>query len=338
MASAFIPAAARAGVIGDFFLAFSQSVQAAELTPSEHGNLQTMLLPRPAMNLNPISARGGGDVTIVDSNSLVPAEGPAGTIADMEKPKVSTISRYVVREGDSLNGIAKLFNVKPSTVLWANDLPVGAALQVGQQLTILPVTGLRYTTKKGDTLASIAKKYSASADEIASYNGVDDSTLAAGVDLIVPNGEIESASPVRTPLKKRSSKIGPEPAHNVGPQGSASEMAYYIAPLTDYIETQEIHGYNAVDLAAPTGTPVFASAGGDVIVAKGSGWNGGYGEYVVIQHDNGSQTLYSHMSKVSAYDGQSVAQGEIIGYVGQTGKATGPHVHFEIRNGIKNPF
>jgi murein DD-endopeptidase MepM/ murein hydrolase activator NlpD len=75
-----------------------------------------------------------------------------------------------------------------------------------------------------------------------------------------------------------------------------------------------------------------------VVVAKAGGWNGGYGSYVVIQHGNGSQTLYAHMSKVAAYDGEEVSQGQTIGYVGETGEATGPHVHFEIRNGIRNPF
>ena len=82
----------------------------------------------------------------------------------------------------------------------------------------------------------------------------------------------------------------------------------------------------------------MASANGDVIVAKSGGWNGGYGSYVVIQHDNGSQTLYAHMSEVDVYDGQQVVQGQVIGLLGSTGKSTGPHVHFEIRNGIKNPF
>ena len=75
-----------------------------------------------------------------------------------------------------------------------------------------------------------------------------------------------------------------------------------------------------------------------MVVARAGGWNGGYGSYVVISHANGSQTLYSHMSKVSAYDGEAVEQGQLIGYVGKTGLATGPHLHFEIRDGIKNPF
>ncbi|MFA7310107.1 MAG: M23 family metallopeptidase, partial [Candidatus Paceibacterota bacterium] len=129
-----------------------------------------------------------------------------------------------------------------------------------------------------------------------------------------------------------------EPAHNVGPTGNATQIGYYMAPLSRYTETQGIHGYNGVDLAAPVGTPIMASANGDVIIAKAGGYNGGYGSYVVISHGNGSQTLYAHMSKVSTYDGAHVVQGQVIGYVGSTGKSTGAHVHFEIRNGIRNPF
>ena len=111
-----------------------------------------------------------------------------------------------------------------------------------------------------------------------------------------------------------------------------------MAPLARYVETQGIHGYNGVDLGAPSGTPIMASADGDVIVAKAGGYNGGYGSYVVIQHANGSQTLYAHMSKVSTYAGATVKQGQVIGGVGSTGRSTGAHLHLEIRNGPKNPF
>jgi murein DD-endopeptidase MepM/ murein hydrolase activator NlpD len=102
--------------------------------------------------------------------------------------------------------------------------------------------------------------------------------------------------------------------------------------------TQGVHGRNAVDLAAARGTPIHAAAGGTVIIAKNSGaWDGGYGNYVVVTHDNGSQTLYAHMSHSLVAAGQTVSSGQIIGYVGMTGLTTGPHVHFEVR-GAANPF
>jgi murein DD-endopeptidase MepM/ murein hydrolase activator NlpD len=112
---------------------------------------------------------------------------------------------------------------------------------------------------------------------------------------------------------------------------------FFIWPVGGGVKTQGLHGYNGIDIGAPKGTPIYASAGGVVIVSRDSGWNGGYGEYVVIAHDNGVQTLYGHMSRVVAQAGTHVDQGDIIGYIGQTGKATGPHLHFEVR-GAKNPF
>ena len=340
-------------------IAFLTGTVSAEATPrpdsGASADLQTFSLPQPAMNIDPSPARGGGSITVVDNSALLPQEGPSGTIADIEKPENATVSTYIVQPGDSVSSIAAMFQVPQGTVLSANDLQKGAKLQVGQKLVILPVPGVIYTVKKGDTLAGIAKKYGGDATEIANYNGVDDATLAVGSDIIIPNGEVpasatEKAAPgaqTKTAPPRRNGVTGPssifannpkEPAHDVGQAGTLAEVTYYIAPLSHYVKTQGIHGYNAVDLAAPSGTPIMASAAGTVVVARAGGWNGGYGSYVVISHDNGSQTLYAHMSKVAAYDGATVAQGEVIGYVGATGEATGPHVHFEIRDGIRNPF
>jgi len=109
-------------------------------------------------------------------------------------------------------------------------------------------------------------------------------------------------------------------------------------PLVGGVRTQGVHGYNGVDLGAAEGTPFMASAPGEVIVARASGWNGGYGQYIVIRHDNGTQTLYAHASGIVVGIGQRVVQGQVIGYVGSTGRSTGPHLHFEIRGGPRNPF
>jgi murein DD-endopeptidase MepM/ murein hydrolase activator NlpD len=108
-------------------------------------------------------------------------------------------------------------------------------------------------------------------------------------------------------------------------------------PAPGAVKTQGIHGYNAVDLAASVGTPIRAAAAGEVIVSKNSGWNGGYGQYIVIRHSNGAQTLYGHLSANSVGVGAYVSQGEVIGLMGNTGKSTGPHLHFEVR-GATNPF
>ncbi|MDO8561965.1 MAG: M23 family metallopeptidase [bacterium] len=339
-----LPSTAKAGIISDFWASLiSFGTKQADASIVDAENVQTMTLLQPAVNIDPNAARGGGDITIVDGSALMPEEGPSGTVADIEKSKNATISVYVVREEDTLTGIAKLFRVSPSTILWANDLPRNAVLKIGQTLIILPVTGVRYTVESGDTLVSIAKKFGADAADIANFNGIDDDMIVVGMKLIIPDGEIAVAAVVAAPASSapssapfRSGAIAG--SRNGGPSGTVAEITYYIRPIVGGTRTQGIHGYNGVDLAAPKGTPILASATGDVIVAKGSGWNGGYGNYIVIQHGNGSQTLYSHASKVIVYAGEHVVQGQVIGYVGATGKATGPHVHFEIRNGIRNPF
>ncbi len=296
-----------------------------------------MTLPRPALNPDPMAGKGGGEIIIVDGNAIAAEEGPSGTPTEYDRPKNSTISLYTVVDGDTLSVIAKLFKVSPDTILWANDLPRNAVLRVGQTLVILPVTGVRYTVKSGDTLTSIAKKFGADAVDIGNFNGIDESTVVAGMRIIIPDGEIAVAAVVAAPASSKPAKGILATTLNSRP-GTAAQKGYYIRPLVGGVRTQGVHGYNGVDLAAPIGTPILAAAEGDVLIAKETGWNAGYGGYVVIKHDNGSQTLYAHQSGVAVSPGQHVEQGQVIGYVGSTGKSTGAHVHFEIRNGIRNPF
>ena len=291
------------------------------------GNSQTMPLLEPLIGPDSNARRGGGDTTVVDGGALLPDSGPSGTMSDIKDlPPADQVSVYVVRSGDTLSEVARMFQVSVNTIVWANDLPRATAIREGQVLVILPISGIRHTIVKGETLKSIAKKYQGDASEIAQYNGLDsNATLIVGETLIVPDGE-------ETPPPPASGRQ-PHPIRGGGP----SYAGYYIRPIKGGVRTQGIHGYNGVDLANLTGTPIYASAGGTVIVSKESGWNGGYAKYIVIQHDNNTQTLYAHNNDNIVARGQKVVQGQVIGYVGSTGNSTGPHVHFEIR-GAKNPF
>jgi len=292
-------------------------------------NLQNIDLLHSVLNSDPAPAKGGGGITVVNDSALFSDTGPYGSMADIEEVKQESgeISLYVVRGGDSLSQIAKMFNVSISTIIWANDIKKGDLIKPGQTLLILPISGVKYVVKEGDTVKGIATKFKGDVDEIIQFNGlVDSGKLAVGSEVIIPNGEDSSyvpASSVKTVTIRGSS----------GP----SYAGYYIRPIENYIKSQGLHGYNGVDLAASAGTPVLASASGDVIVSRSTGWNGGYGNYVVVKHPNGTQTLYSHLSEVIVSAGWHVVQGQIIGYVGSTGKSTGPHLHFEVR-GAKNPF
>ena len=165
--------------------------------------------------------------------------------------------------------------------------------------------------------------YKGDIDEIADYNGLSvDSSLAIGTEIIIPDGEI--LAPAYSPSSPSGSKL-------------KEYAGYYLKPVVGAIKTQGLHGHNGVDLAAPIGTPIYASASGEVIISKAGGWNGGYGNYVVIKHNNGTQTLYAHNNSNAVVAGQWVNQGDIIAYMGSTGKSTGSHLHFEVR-GATNPF
>jgi len=306
-----------------------------------------------AVNLDPQAATGGGDITVVDGSALQPDQGPSGTVADIaSQPASSQISVYIVRPGDTLSEIAAMFNVSVNTIVWANDIQRGV-INPGETLIILPISGIQHTVVKGDTLASLATKYKSDAHDIASYNGLADTdTLTVGDSIIIPDGEATAVVPAASnpsSTKSGSSTSGSHASVIKGIlKGSVTEPylggsgpaipGYFAWPLQGGIITQGLHGWNAVDIGAPKGTPIYAAANGTVIVAKDNGaWNGGYGNYVVISHPNGTETLYAHMSKVLTSAGASVGQGDTIGLVGMTGLATGNHLHFEVR-GAANPF
>lgn len=316
-----IPLSAQAGIFS-----FMDNILTAEAnTASDSGSVQNMALLSSASSAQP-AGQASVDTQIVDDNSLTTDSGPLGSAADFASSTGASsdqISVYTVRKGDTLSGIADMFNVSINTIMWANDLKKGSALHEGDQLVILPISGVQYAVKKGDTLASIAKKYGGDKDEIMAFNGLESEKLTVGDTIIIPNGE---SAPVPA-----GSKPGTKPSQ-------PSYSGYYVWPVNGGRLTQGLHGHNGVDIGAPSGTAIFAAAGGTVIIARDNdGWNGGYGNYVVVKHSNGTQTLYAHMSSVLANVGQKIGQGETIGRVGSTGESTGNHLHFEVR-GATNPF
>ena len=269
------------------------------------------------------NAIGGASINFVEDSSLLPIVGPMGSVADIETYKLDQITTYTVQRGDNLSKVAKMFGVDVGTIYWANDLKRGDLIKEGDVLVILPISGIQYEIKKGDTIESIAKKFKSDADEIAGYNNISNNDLTVGLNIIIPNAEL---SPVPSSVKNIARGTN-------GPNLSG----YFIRPISGGRKSQGLHGFNGVDLANSCGTPIVASASGTVLVARSSGWNGGYGRYVVIAHPNGTQTVYSHMLNVAVAVGQYVPQGWQIGTIGSTGQSTGCHVHFEVR-GAKNPF
>jgi len=281
-----------------------------------------------------------------------------------ENEQVGVITTYTVKSGDTLGAIASSFDISVNTIRWANDLTAKSTIKQGDELIILPVTGIEYTVKKGDTLSGIAVKYDAKQSEILSYNDIDEGSLKIGMKIIIPEAE---PLPEKVPAKKAIVQAKPNVAEKspmttlekTAPITAIKAVVETVTPSVATIEkkveetkavkftnpipcgilTQGTHDGSAVDFGAPIGTKVVAAAAGTVTVAKTSGYNGGYGLFVAINHGDGSQTQYSHLSKVSVSVGDKVAQGEQIGLSGNSGKSTGPHLHYNERNtGNKNTF
>ena len=243
------------------------------------------------------------------------------------------IKIYTVKPGDTIGQIAKDHGVTVNTILWANEIDDVARIKPGDTIILLATNGVRHKVAKGDTVQSIAKKYKGSVDAIISYNGLPaNGALTVGDEIVVPDGikeEVVTPQPKQIIRKRTYASIG------VAKQVAVSR-SYYRAPTVNYRRSQGLHRTNAVDLAAPMGTPIYAAAAGRVIIAR-HGWNGGYGNYIVIQHPNGTKTLYAHASRLYVKVGKKVKRGERIAAIGSTGRSTGPHIHFEVR-GARNPF
>jgi murein DD-endopeptidase MepM/ murein hydrolase activator NlpD len=296
------------------------------------GTTQTMSLFKPTV-VDAMSESAEAD----DSQDLDVMQATAGPLRvsteDIDFPTSDTISVYEVKKGDTLATVAKLFGVSKNTIMWANDMK-SQSISPGDTLVILPMTGIKHTVKKGDTIISLAKKYKADDGDIASFNGItEDTDLTIGDTLLIPDGEIATAA---VPVISKNGK-GIVRTKVLNTYSYTAPSGFLIRPVSGGRRSQGIHGHNGIDIAATPGTPVMASASGRVIVAKVGGYNGGYGNMVIMVHDNGIQTVYAHLRTVYVTTGQTLEQGQSLGEVGNTGRSTGPHLHFEVR-GAKNPF
>lgn len=273
----------------------------------------------------------GSDVAIVSNNALLPTVGPLGIVDDSSiggGDSFDQISVYVVRRGDSLSQIAEMYGVTIDTILSANDMQKGATIKEGDILLILPFSGVEHVVAKGETIKGIAIKYKIEVNDILLANELNaDDKLAIGDKLIIPGGSITTIASSSGSIAKSGSSSG---------GSSKNAIGYFVNPVLGARKSRGTNPtHKGVDLAAPIGTPIKASAAGRVKFAR-NGYNGGFGNLVIISHPNGTETLYAHQSRIATSIGAQVAQGEVIGYVGNTGRSTGPHLHFEV-HGAKNP-
>ncbi|MBP6883809.1 MAG: peptidoglycan DD-metalloendopeptidase family protein [Candidatus Pacebacteria bacterium] len=335
---------ARAGFLSGVFSDASASTASGSLT-GDVGNSQNMTLlqansfsiPTPASKNSKDSNEidESVDVSILSNNALLPATGPMGVSDGTVIPDDSfdQISVYVVRSGDTVSQVANMFGVTPDTILSANDMKKGDKLKEGDVLLILPFSGIEHTVTKGQTIQGIANLYKVDVNEILLSNDMEIGTkLSIGEKLIIPGGTLQNTTSPAKPSGASSGLARSNPS-----QGSLKNAnGYFINPVPSARKSRgTTSAHKGVDLAAPIGTPIKAAAAGRVSFAR-TGYNGGFGNLVIITHSNGTETLYAHQNSIATSVGAQVTQGQVIGYVGNTGRSRGAHLHFEV-HGAKNP-
>lgn len=270
---------------------------------------------------------------LVNTTDFFPNRAVAKTVIPDERKQAESFA-YTISSGDTLSSIGEKFKISTDALKYVNGLTDSSILSIGDVLTIPPVSGLIHEIEDGDTLASIAEKYDVAAQAIADFNYIlDTSTLAVGTELVIPDAKVPT--PVIPVIPSYVTQ--PSFAFQVPNLGNG-----FIWPTSVYIVTQYFAWYhNGIDIAVPWGwgmPPIYASSSGTVTRAGWDPW--GLGLHVSVDHGNGFETVYGHMSQLNVGYGQTVSQGQNIGYMGNTGRSTGPHLHFIVKyNGVaQNPY
>ncbi|MBE3577283.1 MAG: M23 family metallopeptidase [Limnochordales bacterium] len=267
-----------------------------------------------------------------------PAEGSGYTRAGvwLGGPRLLT---YEIKAGDTLWSLAERYGTDVDTLLRINNLKSPHRLRLGQKIRILTVPGLVHRVRRGESVEKIAQTYKISPAAIIMANDIDDPDhIRVGQELILP-GAVPPPPPKPTrQLKSRTAaanqaraqeKISREKREDVAARGGIPSFTWPVAgPISSYYGPRWGMVHEGIDIAVPTGTPVRAAAGGQVVYA---GTYGSYGKLVILDHGNGITTRYGHNSRILVTVGERVERGDVIARSGNTGRSTGPHVHFEIR-------
>ena len=312
----------------------------------EEGPLDTKALQERAS-----ASLGGGNVALVQAalaggiteddiefelantlggNALVASNGPETSVT-LEERRTRVLA-YSVREGDTPSAVAARFGVSTHTILWANGITDGDIINPGDILVVLPVTGVLHTVQKGDDVARIAKRYEAKPEDILAQNGLTaDADIRAGQKLIVPDGYI--APPRRVIAEEPEIETPEAPGEEVPvqPRSKRAQGPGLLWPTEGRTVSQYFRwGHTGIDIPNKALPPVYAADDGTVAF---SGWLGGYGRLIIVDHGRGTKTYYAHLSKSYVGTGETVAKGQSIGRVGSSGRSSGSHLHFEIRKG-----
>ncbi len=268
------------------------------------------------------------------TTDIIPKKEIALTSIPEERKRNQSFT-YTIQQGDTLYSIGNQFKVSIDALKYVNGLTDSSILSVGDEITIPPISGLIHVVKSGDTLNSIASDYDVAPQAIADFNYIlDTGKLAVGTELVIPGGKVPVAVPPVVIYDQQPL---------LGPRGDASpRKGYCVWPTTVWTITQYYSWYhNGVDIArgGQSGMPPILACNDGVVIR--SGWDPfGLGLHVIIDHGDGYQTVYGHMSRIDVSYGEKVERGEKLGMMGSTGRSTGPHIHFMVKyNGVaQNPL
>jgi len=318
---------------------FAEPPAAAAPAPTATPSAQLAAAPQAIAAPLLVSADTGGVVRLAEPHTTVPT-----------RPDYS-VKQYTVESNDTLFVIADKFKLKPETILWGNpELSQNPnILSTGKAINILPVDGALRVVMQGDTVEKIAKYFHGKVQDILDFPGNDldplNPQLHQGQMIVIPGGwrdQVVWALPAPPQGRRTTGRSwSPEPGACPGPFDGASGGGSFVWPTANHY----LSGWNyksdhlGIDIAAKTGVGVVAADSGVIIFAGVS--NYGYGNLIIVDHGNGWQTAYAHLSQINVVCGQSVFQGNLIGLAGNTGNSYGAHLHFEMRNdslGRVNPW
>jgi murein DD-endopeptidase MepM/ murein hydrolase activator NlpD len=248
------------------------------------------------------------DLLVAESNKIE----SSGELS-VHAVKALEIIQYKVMKGDSLSSIAKKFGINIDTIISYNNIKTVRSIVPDLALRIPSSNGIKHMVKTGDCLSCIAAKYKTPLNNILDYNDITSDTIKIGASLFIPGARMSKAE-----LNKVLGTLFVWPVKGL----ISSPYGYRVHPIDS---TKSFH--NGLDISGTKGTPIKAAMAGKV--AK-IGINFLYGNYVIISHDDGFQTLYGHLSGVSCKEGKYIEQGSEVGKMGNTGYSTGDHLHFSI--------
>src|SRR3989338_4859799 len=320
-------------------LLFAYLAESPDLNEKLYNSLETINLElaadRMVLEKQVLAASVKADETAGANEALLPTlsgsallkPNPAGNGALLKKD----IETYEVKGGDTIAQIAGVYGVSEDTIITENNLS-GSIIKPGQELRILPTTGVKHVIKDGETLDMISKKYGVDLEDILEYNEIEiEDHIFPGEEIIVPNAVVKKTpTPQRrqyvADLQKEDYKKVEVPDDYQPALGANSDFIWPI-PAARRLSQSFWSKHRAIDVPCRD-CQVVAAGGGIVEIA---GWQKGYGYTILINHGNGYKTRYGHASKLLVTAGEAVAQGQAIMVSGSTGRATGPHLHFEIR-------